>query len=64
MADIKDAGVQHITFDTYSYTAKNPGIKQSFINAGIDYERTFLVGCDSQALGSLMLGEFMKMLVR
>ncbi len=61
MIDLTEAGVNHITFDTYSYTAKNPGIKQSFVNAGIDYERMTLVGCDSQALGSLMLGEFMKM---
>jgi len=59
MDAVWDAGVRHITFDTYSYTAHNPGIRQSFINAGIDFERCFLLGCDSQALGSLLLGKFM-----
>lgn len=61
MEDLKNAGVRHITFDTYSYTAKNPGIAQSFQNLGIDFDRVLLVGCDSQALGSLMLGSFMQM---
>jgi hypothetical protein len=59
MEDLKWAGVKNITFDTYSYTANNPGIRQSFINAGYDYDRMFLVGCDSQPLGSLLLGKFM-----
>jgi DNA repair photolyase len=59
MVKMWDAGVRHITFDTYSYTANNPGIKQDFINCGIDYERMFLLGCDSQGLGSLLLGKFM-----
>ena len=53
------AGVRNITFDTYSYTALNPGIRQSFINAGYDFDRIFLAGCDSQPLGSLLLGKFM-----
>jgi DNA repair photolyase len=57
--DVWKAGVRNITFDTYSYTAKNPGIKQSFTNVGMDYDRIFLAGCDSQALGSLLLGSFM-----
>lgn len=54
-----DAGARHITFDTYSYSANNPGIKASFIRQGYDFERFFTVGCDSQALGSLLLEKFM-----
>lgn len=61
MEDLKAAGVEHITFDTYSYSANNPGIRQDFLNIGIDWERIFTVGCDSQGLGSLLLGEFMAM---
>ncbi|MCK9570202.1 hypothetical protein M0R72_14755 [Candidatus Pacearchaeota archaeon] len=61
MADLKDAGVSHLTFDTYSWTAKNPGIRQSFFDMGLDWERLFLLGCDSQGLGSLLMGEFMSM---
>lgn len=57
--DMKDAGVSNITFDTYSYTAKNPGIRNTFVQKGIDYERMFMLGCDSQALGSLLLDKFM-----
>lgn len=60
MDQIWEAGIRNITFDTYSYTANNPGIKDAFIKAGIDYERMFLLGCDSQALGSLLLGKFME----
>lgn len=60
MEQIWEAGIRNITFDTYSYTANNPGIKDSFIKAGIDYDRMFLLGCDSQALGSLLLGKFME----
>lgn len=61
MVDIGDAGVKNITFDTYSYTAINPGIRQSFINAGYDFDRLYLAGCDSQPLGSLLLGKFMEL---
>lgn len=61
MTDLWDAGVRHLTFDTYSWTAKNPGIRQSFFDLGLDWERLFLLGCDSQGLGSLLLGEFMKL---
>ena len=59
--DMKRIGVKNITFDTYHYTANNPGIRQSFKNMGLDWERIFLIGCDSQAIGSLMLGEYMKL---
>jgi DNA repair photolyase len=58
--DMKRIGVKNITFDTYSYSANNPGIRQSFLNSGIDWERIFTLGCDSQALGSLLLGKFME----
>lgn len=59
MADMKDAGIHNITFDTYSYTAGNTGIRQNFINAGYDYDRMYLAGCDSQPVGSLLLEKFM-----
>jgi hypothetical protein len=59
--DMWEAGVRHITFDTYSYTGKDQGIRQSFINAGYDFDRIFLAGCDSQPLGSLLLGKFMEL---
>lgn len=61
MEDMWEAGVRNITFDTYSYTGINPGIRQSFVNAGYDFDRIFLAGCDSQPLGSLLLGCFMEM---
>jgi DNA repair photolyase len=61
MEDMWGAGVRNITFDTYSYTAQNPGIRQSFINKGYDFDRIFLAGCDSQPLGSLLLGKFMEL---
>ena len=57
--DVWDTGCRNITFDTWSYTAKNPGIRQSFYNMGFDWDRLFLLGCDSQAIGSLLLGKFM-----
>ena len=58
--DLKRIGVEHITFDTYSYSANNPGIRQAFLNVGYDFERIFLIGCDSQGVGSLLLGKFME----
>ncbi len=61
MDDVWQAGVRHITFDTYSYTALNPGIRSSITNAGWDFDRMFLAGCDSQPLGSLLLGKFMQL---
>lgn len=61
MEDMWNAGVRHITFDTYSYTAGNTGLRQAFFNAGYDYDRLYIAGCDSQPLGSVLLGEFMKM---
>lgn len=61
MQDIWDAGARHITFDTYSYTANNSGLRQNFINEGYDYDRMFEAGCDSQPFGSLLLGKFMQL---
>lgn len=58
--DLVKAGIKNITFDTYSYSANNPGIRQSFINKGYDFDRAFLAGCDSQKLGSLLLGSYME----
>lgn len=59
METMWDAGVRNITFDTYSYTAGNVGIRQSFMNVGYDFDRMFLAGADSQLLGSLLLEKFM-----
>jgi hypothetical protein len=61
MVDMWEAGVRNITFDTYSYTANNSGLRQNFVNLGYDYDRMFTVGCDSQPLGSLLLGKFMEL---
>lgn len=61
MTDLWEAGVRNITFDTYSYTANNSGIRQIFMNEGYDYDRIFLAGADSQPLGSLLLGKFMEL---
>lgn len=61
MEDIWEIGVRNITFDTYSYTANNSGIRQIFMNQGYDYDRLFLAGADSQPLGSLLLGKFMEL---
>lgn len=59
-----NAGIRHITFDTYSYSASNPGIRNNFQRLGIDYDRMFTVGCDSQGVGSLLLEAFMKIFRR
>jgi DNA repair photolyase len=61
MEDMWSAGVRNITFDTYSYTAGNTGLRQNFINAGYDYDRMYMAGCDSQPFGSMLLGSFMAM---
>ncbi len=56
---IWEAGVRHITFDTYSYSARNPGIRANFQKIGVDFDRAFLLGCDSQGLGSILLDTYM-----
>lgn len=58
--DMLSAGIKNITFDTYSYSALNPGIRQDFINRGYDFDRLFLAGCDSQWLGSILLEAYME----
>jgi hypothetical protein len=60
--DIKAAGVTHLTFDNYSYTpsARNSGIRQSFANAGWDFDRIYLAMSESQPFGSILLGYFME----
>jgi hypothetical protein len=57
--DVWNAGVRNITFDTYSYSANNPGIRDNFVKLGYDYKRMFVLTSDSQAVGSLLLGSFM-----
>jgi DNA repair photolyase len=57
---IKKAGVRHITFDGYSYSAGSIGIKNNFEQTGYDFDRMYLLSCDSQWFGSFMLGKFMK----
>jgi hypothetical protein len=56
---IKEAGVEHMTFDSYSYSANSKGLAQNFHEVGIDFRRMFLLSADSQPLSSFLLGEFM-----
>lgn len=59
---VREVGIKHITFDTYSYSASAPGVERQMEMEGIDFRRMFLLMSDSQWLGSLILGEFMKMM--
>ena len=52
-------GIKYMTFDTYSYSANIPGIRQNFTNQNLDFDRVFLAGCDSQLLGSILLEKYM-----
>jgi DNA repair photolyase len=61
MDDLLSIGVKNLTFDTYSYSANNPGIAQAFRNAGLDWDRIFSIGCSSQGFGSILLGHYMKL---
>lgn len=54
------AGIRHMTFDTYSYSAWNLGIRSSFYKQGWDFDRMFMLSSDSQAVGSFMLSLFME----
>jgi DNA repair photolyase len=54
-----DAGVSHMTFDTYSYSAGGTGTARAFESGGADFSRMFLSTSESQWLGSLMLNRFM-----
>ena len=57
--EVYSAGIRHITFDTYSYSAGNFGIRENFNQLKYDFNRMFLLTSDSQAIGSLLLGKFM-----
>jgi len=59
---VKWAGVNHVTLDSYSWSATSPGIKRQMEMEGVDFERMFLLMSDSQWLGSLLLGKFMEYL--
>lgn len=56
---IRGAGIQHLTWDTYSYSAFSPGIRRNFERAGFDFDRMFSLMSDTQWLGSLLLGKMM-----
>lgn len=60
LSRIKAAGITSITFDTYSYSAYNPGIRANFQRLGYDFDRMFMVMSDAQWLGSILLGKFME----
>jgi DNA repair photolyase len=57
---IKAAGIRHMTFDSYSYSANSKGLESNFHQIGIDFRRMFLLSSDSQGLSSFMLGKFME----
>jgi len=59
--EVYEAGVRHMTFDTYSFSVNNAGIKENYIRQGYDYNRMFLLTSESQAIGSLLLNKFMEM---
>jgi len=56
---ILEAGIQYMTFDSYSYSAYSKGIAENFYQRGWDFERMFALSSDSQWLSSLFLGAFM-----
>lgn len=55
---IWEVGISNITFDTYSYSADLPGLRRKFHRLGYDFDRMYLLSCDSQPIASLMLGLF------
>lgn len=57
---LKGAGIKHMTFDSYSYSAYSKGLSENFTQLGMDFERMFLLSSDSQWLSSLFLGKFME----
>jgi DNA repair photolyase len=59
MEEVWNAGVRNITFDTYSHSANNRGIRAAYLKQGYDFDRMFALGCDCQPYGSLLLGKFM-----
>lgn len=60
---LKWAGVKSLTFDTYSYSAYfglgGKRARESFYQAGYDFNRMFWIMSDCQWLGSLVMGKFM-----
>jgi DNA repair photolyase len=56
---ILEAGIRHMTFDCYSYSAAGSGIKNSFARLGHDFERMYEMMSKAQFLGSLLLGKYM-----
>ena len=57
---ILNAGIKHLTFDTYSYSAGGTGVKNNFARLGYDFDRMYEIMSKSQWLGSLLLGKFME----
>ncbi|MCK9281514.1 MAG: hypothetical protein M0P71_12890 [Melioribacteraceae bacterium] len=57
---MKEAGVKHITWDTYSYSANSSSIDSSFSQADIDFRRMFSLSSEAQAISSFMLGKMME----
>ncbi|OQC75336.1 MAG: Radical SAM superfamily protein [Spirochaetes bacterium ADurb.Bin001] len=58
---LAEIGIKHMTFDTYSYSANIPGVRNNFINRNIDFDRIFTAGCDSQKLGSILLEKYINL---
>jgi DNA repair photolyase len=57
---MREAGVNNITADTYSYSAGGEGVKKQFESmTGWDFERMFMLTSDSQPLGSYALHLFL-----
>jgi DNA repair photolyase len=56
---ILDAGIRHMTFDSYSYSASGTGVKNNFARFGYDFERMYKIMSEAQWLGSLLLGKYM-----
>ena len=46
ISELKKAGIKHMTFDTYSYSAASKGIVDNFVELGYDFERFYTLGCD------------------
>jgi DNA repair photolyase len=60
IARMKEAGVRHITWDTYSYSANSISIENSFSEIDIDFRRMFSLSSEAQAVSSFMMGKMME----
>lgn len=60
ISEIRRAGVKHLTFDSYSYSANSKGLSSNFAKLGYDFKRMFLLSADSQWMSSFMLGKFIE----